>query len=254
MKKIIVTTSWDDGHKLDLKVARILKNYSIKGTFYVCPRDRELRQSELISSREIVMLSKDFEIGAHTMTHPLLPNDLATAWYKFRVKNLNKFFGENYNVQSVNNFSEAKKEIVDSKKYLENLLDKRVISFCYPGGRHNSKIRDFVKESGFLYARTVERHKFEMSKNVYASPTSLHTFKQYQDIFKIAWFSRWNPRAFFENMNWENLAKRAFDNTKEGGVYHIWGHSWIIDKKNEWDKLERMLSYIANRKNVRYLT
>src|SRR3989344_6448243 len=103
MKKVIVTTSWDDGHKLDLKVASILKKYSIKGTFYICPEDRELRKSELLSDREIVMLSKDFEIGAHTMTHLLLPNDLATAWYKFRVRSLNRLFGESYNVKSLSN-------------------------------------------------------------------------------------------------------------------------------------------------------
>lgn len=32
-KQIIVTTSWDDGHKLDLKLAKLLEKHEIRGTF-----------------------------------------------------------------------------------------------------------------------------------------------------------------------------------------------------------------------------
>lgn len=227
MKKIIVTTSWDDGHRHDIKLARLLKKYSIKGTFYIPPKTREFPRSELLSDSEIVKLSQDFEIGGHTMTHPILTKI---------------------------SLAEAEKEIIEGKQYLEKLISGRLISFSYPRGKHNTALQKLVKKCGFSYARTVQRHRFEMSKNVYANPTSLHAFKQYQDIFKIAWFSRWSPIAFFKNMNWENLAKRTFDNIKDGGVYHFWGHSWIIDKKNEWDKLERVFSYIANRGNVVYQT
>lgn len=226
MKQTIVTTSWDDGHKLDIKLARLLTKYGIKGTFYIAPRNREFSTSDLLTDREVVNLSKDFEIGGHTMTHPILTKI---------------------------SLAEAEKEIVEGKQYLEKLTGGKLISFSYPRGKHNSAIQRLVKKSGFLYARTVQRHKFEMSKNVYASPTSLHACKQYQDIFKIAWFSRWSPITFLENMNWENLAKRAFDKTKEGEVYHFWGHSWIVDRKKEWDKLEHVISYIANRKNAVYL-
>ena len=33
-KKTIITTSWDDGHPLDLKLGKLLKQNSIKATFY----------------------------------------------------------------------------------------------------------------------------------------------------------------------------------------------------------------------------
>ena len=72
-KKIkIITTSWDDGHKLDLKLAKILQKYNIKGTFCISPNNREWNKKDLLSDKEIKQLSQDFEIGAHTMTHPLL--------------------------------------------------------------------------------------------------------------------------------------------------------------------------------------
>lgn len=33
-KQLIITTSWDDGHPLDLKIAELLDKYGINGTFY----------------------------------------------------------------------------------------------------------------------------------------------------------------------------------------------------------------------------
>ncbi|MBA7652581.1 hypothetical protein ES703_60416 [subsurface metagenome] len=32
------------------------------------------------------------------------------------------------------------------------------------------------------------------------------------------------------------------------------GHSWVIDKYNDWNKFEKVLSYVSNSKNLRYLT
>jgi hypothetical protein len=38
-KEIIVTISWDDGQKLDLKFTNLLKKYGLKGTFYISTRN-----------------------------------------------------------------------------------------------------------------------------------------------------------------------------------------------------------------------
>jgi hypothetical protein len=37
-------------------------------------------------------------------------------------------------------------------------------------------------------------------------------------------------------------------------MWHIWGHSWDTDNHKEWDKLERVLKYIANKPGVQYAT
>jgi peptidoglycan-N-acetylglucosamine deacetylase len=55
MKKI-VTTSWDDGHKLDLKLARLLQKYNIAATFYISPANREFSKRDLLSEQEIQTL------------------------------------------------------------------------------------------------------------------------------------------------------------------------------------------------------
>ena len=129
-KQIIVTTSWDDGHKLDLKLAKILKKYEIRGTFYISPKNREFREEDLLSDEEILKLNRDFESGAHTMTHPILTK-----------------ISER----------EAFKEIIESKKYLENLTKKKIECFCYTGGAYNNKIKELVKRTGFIGARTTEQ-------------------------------------------------------------------------------------------------
>ncbi len=72
MKKVIVTTSWDDGHKLDIRLALLLKKYGIKGTFYVSPENHEFKKADRLTKAMIKTISNNFEIGAHTMTHPHL--------------------------------------------------------------------------------------------------------------------------------------------------------------------------------------
>lgn len=232
-KQVIVTTSWDDGHKLDLRLAKLLKKYNIKGTFYVSPKDREFKQEDLLTDKEILGLSKDFEIGAHTMTHP-------------RLTKVNE--------------EEAFKEISESKKYLENLTGKEIKSFCYPGGNYNKNVKELVKKAGFSYARTMKRFSFNISRDVFSSETSLETHRNSLitlpiDFMRILKFSKFNPLEAFRNLNWEHLAKKMFDRTLEnGGVYHLWGHSWVVDNCDDWDKLERVLEYISNKSNVKYLT
>lgn len=231
-KQVIVTTSWDDGHKLDLKLSKLLKKYNIKGTFYVSPRNREFKKEDLLTDKEIVELSKDFEIGAHTITHPRLTKI---------------------------SLEEAKKEIVDSKKYLEKLLGKEIKSFCYPGGDYNKEIRALVEEAGFKYARTMKRFFFISPLDFISSGTSLETHRNSLitlpwDFFKILKFSKFNIIEAFRNLDWEHLAKNMFDYVcKNGGVYHLWGHSWVIERDNSWEKFERVLKYISKKQDVFYL-
>lgn len=230
-KQVIVTTSWDDGHKLDLKLAKLLKKYNIKGTFYVSPNNREFKKEDLLTDKDIVELSKDFEIGAHTMTHPRLTKI---------------------------SLEEAKKEIVNSKKYLETLTGKKINSFCYPGGDYNKEIRDLVEEAGFKYARTVKQIATKFSKDYLQSNTSLHIFplsiKGVLGEIKYSFNGEIKIMPLLLTKDWEVMAKRIFDYVLEnGGVYHLWGHSWEIDKNEDWDKLEKLFNYIKDFENVNYL-
>lgn len=232
-KTVIVTTSWDDGHKLDLKLARVLKRNNIKGTFYISPRNREFKREELLSDKEILEISNDFEIGAHTMTHPRLVRIDA---------------------------KEAATEITDSKEYLKNLTNKNISSFAYPGGAYNEKTVELVKEAGFYYARTVKQYEFKPIENFLEASTTLEAYRISIltfpiDSLKILKFLNYNLLGFIKSLHWEYLAKKAFDYLLEnGGIYHLWGHSWVIDRGRYWETLDRVLSYIGGRDNVDYCT
>ncbi|WGI17643.1 polysaccharide deacetylase family protein [Methanonatronarchaeum sp. AMET-Sl] len=64
--KFVVTTSWDGGHPLDLKLAKLLTKYDIPRTFYI-PIDNIERKN--MDSKQIKDISKEFEIGGHTYHH-----------------------------------------------------------------------------------------------------------------------------------------------------------------------------------------
>lgn len=221
-KQIIVTTSWDDGHKMDLRLAKLLKKYKVAGTFYISKSEVEFGKNSLLTEVDIKNLSNNFEIGAHTMKHNHLNGVSA---------------------------KKAEREIKDSKLYLEKLTGKSVNSFCYPYGEYNQQVSAIVKEAGFKISRTVERFKTEIGTDKFSLPTTVHAYTHFKDVG--------NPIviAKYKTNDWEILAKKQFDSVlKKGGVFHLWGHSWEIDKHNDWEKLERVLKYISNKKNAEYLS
>jgi hypothetical protein len=64
--------------------------------------------------------------------------------------------------------------------------------------------------------------------------------------------------VFFSQMtrlgNWVELGKSLFDSVlQNGGIWHLWGHSWEIDELGLWNDLEEMLNYVCNREGVAYV-
>ena len=222
MSRLIVTTSWDDGQRVDLRLAELLSKYGIKGTFYVagCFQDP-------LGKHDMAEIDKEHEIGAHTLTHVDLSNTP---------------------------YSEAEREISGSKAYLEDSLGHSISMFCYPYGRYNEAIKRMVQDCGFTAARTSALGGFGLPQNPYqwhitlvaSNGSPLTTLKTCR-MFRLR-----QPSAL---LDWESRAKSLFDLALErGGVYHIYGHSWEIDEKKEWPKLTRVLSYISGRQGVLHLT
>lgn len=227
MKTIMLTTSWDDGHRDDIRLARMLKEHGIKGTFYVCPRDREFTHQDLLTPQEIKNISSDFEIGAHTLTHPRLPE-------------ISK--------------GQAEEEIFGSKAVLEEIAGKKVVTFCYPYGSYAKAHLQLVKDAGYRYARTVTRYQFGFT-NPYEAGTSIHAYSHgWFDLWRISHFAKFRPAEALRYIEWDVLACAMFDRViREGGTYHLWGHSWEIDKYNGWDRLERVFRYISGHPQVKYV-
>jgi peptidoglycan/xylan/chitin deacetylase (PgdA/CDA1 family) len=141
---LIVTTSWDDGTVDDIKLAELLNKHGIGGTFYIC---RASSIAGLVSESEIITLDRSCEVGAHTMNHP----DLTKV-----------------------SQSEASEEIHASKTYLENLLGHSISMFCYPFGRYNDTVKQMIKSSGFVGARTCDPRGFMFPRDPYRFPITLY--------------------------------------------------------------------------------
>jgi peptidoglycan-N-acetylglucosamine deacetylase len=229
MKRAVLTTSWDDAHRHDVRLARMLEEHGLKATFYVAPENQEFAKRDLLSSAQIRDLSQGFEIGAHSMTHRRLPT-----------------ISE----------QEAAREIIESKAVLEQVIGKEIKVFCYPGGAYTKLHVQLVKDAGYQYARTVARHKFTV-EDPYAAGTSVHVYNHGFgfDLWRTARFVKFQPIKVMRCLEWDALAKAMFDQViKEGGIYHIWGHSWEIDEHDDWERLENVFRYISANPKVSYVT
>lgn len=222
MAELIVTTSWDDGSESDLALSDLLVKHGIRGTFYISKNylDTPLKADDLKT------LSKHHEIGAHTLNHTTLTEV---------------------------SHSKAKEEIEGSKAYLENLLEQQIYMFCYPYGKYNKTIEAIVRAAGFKAARTCEHARSDRVADPFEWNISLHASNGSPLMsLKICLKSGISVRSL---LDWEIRAKLLFNAAlRRGGIYHIWGHSQEISKKDEWDKLDRVLDFISNREGVKYLT
>ena len=233
-RKIIFTTSWDDGSKEDRRVLELLNKYALKGTFYIS-RSIDFPLVKRISDEEIAAISQKQEVGAHTLGHSYLDSI---------------------------SLDQARQEIIESKKYIEDLTHLPVKMFCYPGGRVNEEIKKIVKEAGFIGARTIDNFQIQLG-DPYLMGTTLQCYP-----FPL----RPDGRSFLQPLqqnwakisqlglpigsyfSWLNLAKNLFDYAlKKGEIFHLWGHSWEIEKNNQWKDLEQFFKHIAGRVDVKYL-
>lgn len=73
--------------------------------------------------------SYGIEIGSHTLSHP----------------DLSKL-----------DDAKAEKEIIESKKNIEKILNKKIISFCYPSGKYSNSTENIVKNAGYIFSVTTK--------------------------------------------------------------------------------------------------
>lgn len=230
---MLFTTSWDDGHPHDLKVADLLEKYHCTGTFYIC---RAGHNGAKLSEENIRKISLKHEVGAHTLTHPSLPTLTGSA---------------------------LEEEVRGSKEWLEKITGKECRMFAYPFGHYTSLARDAVEKAGFQGARTTVDLQWKMS-DPFLLPTTLqlHPFP-----LKPVWNRHaFSPlRSLWGKLNechipivarrsWMALAKAVWRHARETKKpwFHLWGHSWAIEKFSLWNDFEAFLQFISQEKDVQH--
>jgi peptidoglycan-N-acetylglucosamine deacetylase len=224
-----ITTSWDDGHPLDFRVAELLTKYGLTGTFYP-PRTAK---TEVMNEAQIRELARHFEIGAHTLDHVYLDS-----------------------VSSI----EANYQITASKQWIEGAIGTSCKMFCFPGGKFRREHLPMLRKAGFQAARTVECLSFELPRangTCALMPTTLQAFPHAWSSYAMNTLRRGNLLALFRyslernTRDWvklaQKLAQRAIDC---GGVFHLWGHSWEIEEHKQWIELESVFAFLSLFRNT----
>ncbi|WP_003540435.1 polysaccharide deacetylase family protein [Desulfotomaculum nigrificans] len=153
-KPIVIT--FDDGYKDNHDFAYpIMKKYGFTGTVFVVSQaiggtnffdvQKKLQpENKMMNWDEIKELdAAGFTIGAHTVNHPKLAEVSP---------------------------EEARWQIEESKRVLEQGLKKPVNVFAYPYGSHNDQVAELVKEAGFRAAVTTELGLAKDSQNPFKLP------------------------------------------------------------------------------------
>ena len=223
------TTSWDDGHPLDFRVAELLTKHGFKGTFYVPRRARQ----EVMRAEQIQHLSLSFEIGAHTLDHVYLHNLTDVA---------------------------ARRQLASSRQWIEDITGKSCRVFCFPGGKFRKRQLRLLREAGFHGARTIELLSREFPKitgGIFLIPTTVQVFPHGPMTYAKNAIKRFSSnyfgmsQALLRGRDWTTLAKDLLSRTIErNGVFHLWGHSWEIEQENQWAQLNDFLAFARSCENV----
>ena len=228
----LITTSWDDGHPKDFKLAELLAKYNLPATFYIPKTNPE---HVVMEENAVVQLAQQFEIGGHTLNHVRLYSNLKDGL--------------------------ADTEISGCFRWLKDLLGEAPVSFCFPGGVVNNEAITAAYQAGFRVLRTTELLSTAFTSTHQLFPTTLQVFEhqrsaylknllkrqQYKSL--IWWLSMGSTTDLFKLID-----LKLGDMADNGGCFHLWGHSWEIEAYNLWNKLEMIFKRIAGLNEFEYVS
>lgn len=220
-----ITTSWDDGHPLDLRVAELLTKHRLRGTFYV----PETSEYGTMTAADIRELARAFEVGAHTVNHVVLTEiGYLRAWL----------------------------EIAGSKQWIEDRTGAPCRLFCPPKGRFQSRHVELIREAGYVGMRTAEWFSLAFPRRtagLVVMPTTLQAFPHgmmslmQNPIKRGAVGNLWRFIVHGGSATaWPELARSFLHHAlKNGGVFHLWGHSWELQESDQWHRLEEVMRFLS---------
>ena len=203
-----------------LKIIKLHEKYGIPGMFFVPNRNSEGRA--VLTPQDIQTARSDLIFfGGHTKDHVYLTN-------------IKPDLVEN--------------EIVDNKKYLEDILGEEITHFCLPGGKYN---RDILEKAfkHFRTVRTADTMNFR-NKELLIKPT-IHFYPR---TYKSRVGNCTRNHALKEgailllhpHWNLNQMCKSLIEmDRSDNKTIIIWGHSWEIDELYLWADLEMLFMYIS---------
>jgi peptidoglycan-N-acetylglucosamine deacetylase len=219
-----ITTSWDDGHPMDLRVAELLTKHGLRGTFYV-PKTAE---HGTMTAAQLRSLCPAFEVGAHALNHIVLTSTPEhRAWL----------------------------EISGSKSWLEDITGSPCLLFCPPSGRFARRHLEMIRTAGYLGLRSAELGSLDFPRRqagLLVMPTSLQAYPHgfgnlvRNAIKRKSFGNLWRLVVHDRPTDWPALALSLLERSlKFGGVFHLWGHSWELQETAQWQHLDEVLRLMS---------
>ena len=197
--------SFDDGARDDIKLVRLLKTYVFKAIFFIPNSMNGSDDYRLPVGGLQYLVNEGFELGGHTKTHS---------------KDMKRM-----------DIGTQIEEISYNKGYLEGLTGKDIEWFCYPSGRYNEDTIKAVKLAGFKYARTVLVGNYKKPTDNFKIVTSVHIYPNREEYKG----KHWLEYAF-------DILEKA--SKEPDGYFHVWGHSWELQKFGLWEDVEKLFKKI----------
>ncbi|MBV9482705.1 MAG: polysaccharide deacetylase family protein [Acidobacteria bacterium] len=135
-----IALTFDDGSETDLLAAApILEELGFGATFFIT--SGFLNSAGHLSSRQLRQLAdRGFEVGCHSMTHSYLPRLDASG---------------------------LRREMVDAKRQIEDVIGQAVSHFSCPGGRYDQRVINMARRTGYRTLSTSRNHPNSAATDVY---------------------------------------------------------------------------------------
>lgn len=217
-----VTFSYDDGMRSDILLENVITSYSMKCTFNI--NSANLGREGYLSKQELAgFLEHGHEIAIHG-AHHIAPGALRP-------------------IQVI-------QEILEDRIELERSFDQIIRGMAYPDSGitvlHNGvtydRIRENLTELGIVYARSLggDNNHFRLPEDWYNwIPTAHHDHPQILD---------WAQEFTDLDVNAQYCALRY------PRLFYLWGHAFEFENRSNWDRLDKICSVLAHKKDTWYAT
>lgn len=218
-----VTFSYDDGCNADKRLATLMADYGIKGTFNINSSRYGMNGHLTVQDIKDYILAKGHEIAVH--------GDLHKA---------------NGNIRPI----EGIKDVLDCRISLEKEFGIIVRGMAYPdtgvsyfhNGTTYEMVKNYLTELDIAYARALNNciDDFSLPQDWHKwLPTAHHNS---EDVFeKIETFLNIDLETTY-------IARRT------PKLFYLWGHAYEFDNKNNWDRMEEICKKLSNNDEIWYAT
>jgi len=138
-----VVLTFDDGWKSALHAVPILEAYGFAASFWIIAGERGIGEPYL-EWTDIVQLDRHplFEVASHTLSHPWDPASNLVTWVDGHTPG--------------KSIADARWELVESRRILEQHLGHPVTALAWPCGWYNDMLMTLAQEAGYTMLMTAD--------------------------------------------------------------------------------------------------